>query len=293
VSTYTTYLAHYLEDAGGATTLDVPSIGPGSAVGTPTVSASGSVSLNPPSISPASMLGTPSVTASGSATVTPPPIGPTSTLGAPTVSGEGTATIAPPSIGPGSVLGIPTVSEASTGNVDMTILPVANQLLDCLCTEIAQVPEPPASCCLRTGLAVVPGISLTEDECCSGLAWVRVVSSYPSEQSFPEQDGVPNGNCAPQWYAVVLEMGVVRCGPSWNAEEMETCADWTTVSGYVMNDDAAMRRAFCCLPVEGMAKVMGVWEPLPNEGRCVGGTRTVTVQVPNCDGGDCLDGMLM
>lgn len=281
MSTYTTYLAHYLEDAGGDGTLEVPSIGPGSALGAPTVSASGSVLLSPPSIGSTTILGTPTV---ASSTVFPPSIDPTTILGAPTLSGTGTSTIEPPSIGPGSVLGTPTVSEASVGNVDMTISPVANQLLACLCTEIALVPDPPAQCCLRTGLSVVPGVSVNEDECCTGLAWVRYVTSYPSEQNFPEQDPTPTGGCAPNWFAVVLEMGVVRCMNPGDLYQNPTCEDWTTVAAKVMNDDAAMRRAFCCLPLTNDMKMLGVWEPLPTEGRCTGGIRTVTVQVPNCDG---------
>jgi len=259
VSTYTTYLAHYLEDAGSGA-LDVPSIGPGSVLGTPSVDASGDVSISPPSI------------------------GPNITLGSPTVTSTGDAFLAPPSIGPNTQLGTPAVSEQPTGQVDMTILPIANALLACLCTEIALVPDPPAQCCLRTGLTVVPGVSLNEDECCTGLAWVRYVTSYPSEQNFPEQDPAPGGGCPPDWFAVVLEMGVVRCMPTGDLYVNPTCTEWTLAATNVMNDDAAMRRAYCCLPVANDMKMLGVWEPLPTEGRCTGGIRTVTVQVPNCDG---------
>ena len=166
---------------------------------------------------------------------------------------------------------------------DVTILPWANALLNCLCTAIATVPDPPEDCCLRTGEVVSLNVSLSADECCKGLAWVRVVSIFPSEQNFPDADAEPR-NCPPQWFAVVLEMGVARCSPVGTAMQYPNCGDWTAYSQKVLHDAAAMRRAFCCLDLSGSEKILGVWEPLPTEGGCGGGIQTVTIQVPNCDG---------
>jgi hypothetical protein len=166
---------------------------------------------------------------------------------------------------------------------DLTVLPFAEELLTCLCAELALVSAPPQQCCLRTGETVFPAISLTEDECCSGLAWVRISSIFVSEANFPEPDTEPRGGCPPSWLGVQLEMGVARCAPTGSLSSNPTCDEWTILSERVLEDAGAMRRAFCCLNIDNSAKLLGAWTPLPTEGRCAGGTVIVTIQVPNCD----------
>lgn len=165
---------------------------------------------------------------------------------------------------------------------DEAILPVAQLLLDCFCEALATTPNPPAKCCFRTGQQVSAGIALNEDECCNGLAWVRVVSDFPSARQFPEQDTEPIGGCPPEWLAVIFELGVLRCVPEGTLQNLPTCEQETAVFTDVMHDNAAMRAAFCCLAGGFDTKVLGVWEPLATEGGCTGGTRIVTVWVPSC-----------
>jgi len=165
--------------------------------------------------------------------------------------------------------------------LDQSILPVAQELLTCFCTSLNANPDPPEICCLRVGQRVSALISANDDECCRGLAWVRVVSDFPSND-FPEQLTTPIGNCPPGWLAVILEMGVLRCAPAGTIFDLPTCPEWTALFTTLMNDSAAMRDAFCCLDLDVSAKLLGIWEPLEVEGGCTGGTRTVTVWVPSC-----------
>lgn len=263
----------------GGDSVSPPSIGPGSTLGSPTVSAAGSVQVAPPSIGPGSALGTPTVTANSAAQLAPPSIGPGSTLGAPTVTGGG-AQIDVPSIGPGSVMGVPSVQELNPGG-DTLVFPLAATLLNCLCAALAANPDPPARCCLRVGDEVRQDLSVYEDECCDGLAYVKINRVYPSTDNFPEQD-LTFLPCGPFAYGVDLEMGVFRCAPTSDASTLPTCAAWTAAARQVANDQQAMRAALCCLREnleQGAPVVIGEWTPLGPSGNCVGGTQTVTVQV--------------
>lgn len=166
--------------------------------------------------------------------------------------------------------------------VDPTVTPLAMGLLACYETEIGKVASPPASVCLRTGVSVDLLISTTGDECCDGLAWIRVAGVYPSA-TFPEQDAAPE-RCGPIQWAVVLELGAARCAPTTDARSIPTCEQWLAVSRAVLDDRAAMVRAICCW-ADGtdLQWLAGMWQPLATEGGCVGGTMTVTVAAPYCE----------
>lgn len=165
--------------------------------------------------------------------------------------------------------------------------PLANELLACLCEQMQQVTNPPASCCLRSGDVVPHLMDATRDECCEGLAWVRVVSIFPG---FPEQVAdVPIGNDVVNW-SVVLEMGAIRCGPF--SALVPECDEWTEVVNRVQEDSFAMREALCCFvngthrepeprPRRGSV-VPGEWLPLEDLGGCSGGTMPLTVRGLPC-----------
>jgi hypothetical protein len=72
---------------------------------------------------------------------------------------------------------------------DQTVLPVAQQLLACLCEALSTNPNPPAQCCLRVGDVVYADFNQYQDQCCDGLAYVRVVRIYPTSE-FPSQTEV-------------------------------------------------------------------------------------------------------
>lgn len=162
------------------------------------------------------------------------------------------------------------------------VIDSAQALLSCFEDELQTSPNPPAEICLRVG-EVPFDVGLSEDECCSGLAWVRVVRFFPSVR-FPDPVEDPN-NCITTSYAIELEMGVARCKPFGTVQAGPTCDQWTALALQVDSDAAAMRRALCCFrPTIISDQVLpGEWTTFGAEGGCVGGTMSVTIQV------DCLE----
>lgn len=171
----------------------------------------------------------------------------------------------------------------SAPTTDQSVTPVAEDLLACLVTELATEAQPPANASFRTGIQVELLLSTTRDECCEGTAWVRVAQVYPSG-AFPEPD-VGYSPCGPVQWAAVLEMGVARCAPTPEAEDIITDDQWNTLSRSVMDDAAAMRRALCCFTAAETDRmyVAGPWQPIAVEGGCTGGTQNVTVAIGACD----------
>lgn len=170
---------------------------------------------------------------------------------------------------------------------DPMVMPLAYELLACLEEEIDKVPTPPKYRGLRPGQTVDFLASTTSDECCEGLAWVRVAGFFPSSGKFPEQDfeAVKGGT---RGWAITLEMGAVRCSPTPDENSIPSNDTWNAVVQAIMDDAAAMRRAICCFiaadPIARNGFVLpGEWVPVSVEGGCVGGTLTVTVRGIACD----------
>jgi len=169
---------------------------------------------------------------------------------------------------------------------DPVVTPLAYELLACLEQEIDKVEFPPKYRGRRPGQIVDHLISTTSDECCEGLAWVRVVTFVPSSGKFPDQDSDPLKDGTRGW-AITLEMGVVRCSPTPDETSIPSSAQWNAVSDAVDDDAAAMRRAICCF-IEASPSRKGFvlpldWQPLDIEGGCVGGILRVIVRGPACD----------
>jgi hypothetical protein len=169
---------------------------------------------------------------------------------------------------------------------DPVVMPLARELLACYDLELMKVENPPLYVQLRPGNVVAHLLSTTEDECCSGLAWVRPASFFPSSAAFPTQDVSPTNGPTRAW-AVTLELGAVRCAPTPDADRIPTGDEWDDVVQAVMDDAAAMRRAICCFidAKQGRAKrvLPGTWQPVEVQGGCVGGILPVTIQGPACD----------
>lgn len=173
---------------------------------------------------------------------------------------------------------------------DQVVMPLARELLACLGQEIAKVENPPKYVGLRPGNVVAHLLSTSEDECCSGLAWVRPVTFYPTGNGpFPAQDETPLKTGVKAW-AITLEMGAVRCAPTPGADRIPTTEEWDATTQAVMDDAAAMRRALCCFldadPRRAGRMIAVPWLPLDIEGGCVGGVMEMTVMGPACDCSD-------
>lgn len=179
-----------------------------------------------------------------------------------------------------------------TQPTDPIATPVALELLTCFTAQLNELAKPPANIQLRVGSETGPLIGPNTDECCAGLAWVRVANVYPSWDSFPsaDNDWLP---CGPLAYAVVLEMGVAFCMPWSDSDESfdnwdpPSTADWATAFNTQMVHQTLMRRtAACCWNPQRNRRAVGEWTPLPVEGGCTGGKLMVTVSVP-APCGDC------
>lgn len=164
--------------------------------------------------------------------------------------------------------------------------PVAEKLLACFTAQLQELPNPPANIQMRVGSETGPFIGPGVDECCSGLAWVRISSIYPSWDSFPsaDNDWLP---CGPLAYAVVLEMGMAFCMPWADSEggyetlDPPSTADWSAAFATQMQHQTLMRRAAACCFPPTQRRAVGEWSALPVEGGCTGGKLTLTVSVMN------------
>lgn len=173
----------------------------------------------------------------------------------------------------------------TVGPVDPIAAPVAAELLACFTEKLQTLVDPPAFIQMRVGQETGPLIGPGVDECCAGLAWVRVVEVYPSWDSFPQADNtwLP---CGPLAYAVVLEMGMAFCMPwsdsdgSFENVDPPSTADWATAHATQMRDQTLMRQTAACCFRPTQRRAVGSWTSLPVEGGCTGGKLTVTVSVP-------------
>lgn len=171
-----------------------------------------------------------------------------------------------------------------TGPVDPIAAPIAEELLACFTEQLATLPSPPKYIQLRVGQDTAPLIGPGVDECCAGLAWVRVAGVRPSWDSFPQTDNtwLP---CGPLAYAVDLEMGMAFCMPwstsdgSFEDIDPPSTADWAAAFATQMRDQTIMRRTAACCFRPTQRRAVGEWTPLPVEGGCTGGKLTLTVSV--------------
>lgn len=165
---------------------------------------------------------------------------------------------------------------------DVTVLPIAQAFVDCLCVEIDASPGGMPCFC-----GLLPGANVALDCDCDaggrcGTAWVRIDQVFPSAR-FP----VPlldANNCA-VGLAVRLQVGVVRCTPVGEPDGLPPSVEAQAEAVRVqLGDLSAARRAIqCCVqdhPAVKHRKVMlGQWTPVGPAGGCAGGIWSVTVQV--------------
>lgn len=168
--------------------------------------------------------------------------------------------------------------------MDQVAWPLAIRLLGCLDAAVSELEFVPKNIGLRPGDSVAFYVSRMRDECCEGLAWVRVVSVAPSSSAqWPNPDITPQ-SCYPLRYAVVLEMGIVRCAPAPGANDIPSQDAWDNLTELILNDMAAMQNAACCFGEDFNGLYLtGTWTPLSIEGACAGGSMTLTASASPCN----------
>ena len=165
----------------------------------------------------------------------------------------------------------------------------AQLLLECLRTALLARPAPPPEnkIMLRAGQEVTPLLGKNTDECCTGLAWVRV-AGVEANRRFAEFERV--GTCFTHTRIALLELGVVRCAPSADVNGVPTADQWTAVALQVDSDYEAMEAALCCAygDLEQLGDnppIVRQYDPLGVDGNCIGGIMTVEVEVScGCSG---------
>lgn len=167
----------------------------------------------------------------------------------------------------------------------MTPFEIADALRACLAAAFEGDDGIPAEICHRPGNEAPLSVGLSQDECCSGLGWVRIAGIDPVIDPVDAQS--PDFNhCSANGRRVTIELGVARCNPFGDASRGPTCEVWTELALRMDLDAAAMRAAACCFR-DGAAPVgpgqevydvrPGAWEPLESSGMCAGGIMTVVV----------------
>ena len=190
---------------------------------------------------------------------------------------------------PGALAGRSPGTTSAEGEIiyDEALDPLLVAALDCLTAEMALTPDPPTYYRMHVGASFTAGASQYQDECCEGVAWVRLVEHYLSDgpgTPFPEE-AVGASACSAYSIAVVLELGRGRCGPVQGPEDgsIVTAEQWRELARAVNADRAALVRAACCLRPDRQDIIIGQYSPLETEGNCAGGVLQVTVRINNCD----------
>lgn len=155
----------------------------------------------------------------------------------------------------------------------------AQIVLSCLNEAITAgpFPIPQEKICLRFGERVNPTTGTSEDECCTGLAWVRVASI----ESLVDPDD-PN-RCFGPSQRIQLELGTARCIPFGTVGAGPTCEQWTEATLKMDSDQQAMEAAVCCAAeaINEMPFINGVrigeYQPFGPDGNCILGTLQMTI----------------
>lgn len=159
----------------------------------------------------------------------------------------------------------------------------AQILLTCLGEKIADGPNPiaPEYVCLRFGATVNPSLGTGTDECCTGLAWVRVagVSAVNNDVDNPLYN-----RCLNTGRRLTLELGTARCVPYGTVQTPTTCDQWTEAALKMDADHVAMEAAVCCftdtvLDMPYAPDLITVSEYLPEgpDGQCIKGSLLVSL----------------
>jgi hypothetical protein len=179
---------------------------------------------------------------------------------------------------------------------DQFVSALMNQLLQCLCEEAASQPNPPQHCCFRVGTTITHDAGILQDQCCEGIAYVALGDTFPSSDSFPEQDIVrqADAKCAPPTWAQIFKVGIIRCSPVGDEFQPPSCDEWNAAARQNVIDAQTLRRVACCMRdfvvnnndlFLGMSLVIDRQVQGNPQGGCVERSMSLTAQFLNsCDG---------
>lgn len=158
----------------------------------------------------------------------------------------------------------------------MTIAARLQELADCLCAQVAEDGLPGLCFC-----GVVPGeaaaadyISDRCDDC--GMAWVRLVSIYPTAGVGIADTTI--GNCNKE-LGFDVEIGIMRCFSVGDAQGNPPSPNEVREAAALAALDAEtmVRAVACCPAINSKSYVMGNYQPLGPQGGVVGGVWTLSL----------------
>lgn len=130
---------------------------------------------------------------------------------------------------------------------------------------------------------VFDGVAIPADDCCDGLAWVRVVGFQPTDGSNAPYSEMRNLPATATGATITLELGILRCAPILDEEGQAPDPDDYTASALQSGQDRQqMRMAIICdfpediTEANGDGQIPGLWAPV-DAGGCAGGYMTTTV----------------
>ena len=120
---------------------------------------------------------------------------------------------------------------------------IANKLLACLTVaSSAPTANPPKNFGFLPGNEIVEDLSIYNDICCDGTAFVQLNSVYPAGRDWPAPDTGQN-NCDPIAWGTIWTLGIMRCVAVGSAAFTPTFGDWDKANTQHLIDDASMRSA--------------------------------------------------
>ncbi len=162
---------------------------------------------------------------------------------------------------------------------DGRVRPVAEALMTCLANEAAGSPNPPGTVSYRLGVTGEPLAGTIIDECCNGLAYLRIGAMQPS-WSTPSPNNV-SIRCGMAW-AIEMEIGIWRCVPIGTAEVPPSPADWLVAQNQMFDDMLTLRAVACCFVKQRDPGSVLYAEASPKddpEGGCFGVSLTMSVDL--------------
>lgn len=130
---------------------------------------------------------------------------------------------------------------------------------------------------------VSDGGSVPSDECCNGVAWVRVAQITPTDADGNTFRFMWNAPTPVPGHSILLEAGVLRCTPTLDElGNPPSPEEYTAAAQLVSSDRLALRLALLgdfptnIIEEQADGQIPGVWTPV-DAGGCGGGYITTEI----------------
>jgi hypothetical protein len=152
---------------------------------------------------------------------------------------------------------------------DDAIWPLMVQMHQCLCETLTERGLMPGACFC----GILPGDQAVWDYS-DGMAWVRLVDSYPST-AFPAANTTPRVSCSAMLVAT-LEVGLLQCAPQMGGDgSLPTQEAQMEASRLQIAGMRALQQAIACCDLPLI--VLGTYTPQGPQGGLVGGFWQINV----------------